>query len=171
MAALESLVERLVQRQLEFVIVGGFAAVAHGATIVTQDVDICCPFTAPNLRRLQDALADLHPYHRLTPNRLPFQITPENMGRLENIYLMTDWGQIDCLSRIKGVGEFESVCAQSVEIQLAFGRCRVLGLDALIRAKLAIGETRDKLTVIQLQAILERERPDSGPSGAGPKAK
>jgi len=164
MAALESLLERLIQRQLEFVIVGGFAAMAHGASIVTQDVDICCPFNATNLKCLHDALADLHPYHRLTPNRLPLQITPENIGRLENLYLMTDWGQIDCLSRIKGIGEFEAVRTRSVEIQLAFGRCRVLGLDALIAAKLAIGETRDKLTVIQLQAIRERQdlKPGTG---------
>ena len=86
MPALESLLERLVQRQVELVIVGGFAAVAHGASLLTQDVDICCPFTVANLDRLQNALADLHPVHRLTPARLPLQITADNLGRLENLY-------------------------------------------------------------------------------------
>jgi len=158
MPALESLLKRLVQRQVEFVIVGGFAAVAHGASLVTQDVDICCPFTLANLDRLQDALADLHPIHRLTPARLPLHITSDSIGRLENLYLMTDWGQLDCLSRVKGVGEFAAVQAASIPIQLPYGRCLVLGIDALIEAKLAIGETRDKLAVIQLEAIRERIR-------------
>jgi hypothetical protein len=158
MPTLESLLARLVQRQVEFVIVGGYAAATHGVSFVTQDVDICCPFTAVNLGRLREALADLHPFHRLTPARLPLEITPENVGRLENLYLMTDWGQLDCLSRIKGVGDFAAVKAAGIPLQLASGPCLVLGIDALIEAKLALGENRDKLTVIQLQAIRERLR-------------
>ncbi len=161
MPALESLLQRLVQRQVEFVIVGGFAAVAHGVSLVTQDVDICCPFTLSNLQRLQVALADLHPVRRLSPAQLPLQIAPENVRRLENLYLMTDWGQLDCLSQVKGVGAFEAVKAASISIRLPYGSCLVLGIDALIEAKMAIGESRDKLAVIQLKAIRERIRSES----------
>ncbi|MGH7299842.1 MAG: hypothetical protein ACREKQ_06425 [Candidatus Rokuibacteriota bacterium] len=41
---------------MEFVLIGGFAAVAHGVTLLTQDIDICCRFAAENLLRLQAAL-------------------------------------------------------------------------------------------------------------------
>jgi molybdopterin-guanine dinucleotide biosynthesis protein len=38
----ESLLSRLIDHHVDFVIVGGFAAVAHGSSLLTQDVDICC---------------------------------------------------------------------------------------------------------------------------------
>jgi hypothetical protein len=158
MPALESLLERLVQHRIDFVVVGGFAAVAHGASLLTQDLDICCPFTKEHLLRLQQALSDLHPFHRLTPARIPLALTHDNLTDLKNLYLMTTWGQLDCLSTIKGVGDFAAVHAHSIEIPLPFGSCRVLNLEALIQAKQAIGETRDKLTIIQLKAIQARLR-------------
>jgi len=40
MQNLSELTRRLIEAQVEFVLVGGFAAVAHGATLVTRDVDI-----------------------------------------------------------------------------------------------------------------------------------
>ena len=55
-----------------------------------------------------------------------------------------------------GIGEFREVERESVEIELPIGRCRVLNLDALIRAKEAMGTPKDKLTILQLRAIRER---------------
>ena len=100
MPDLESLLSRLIQREVEFVVVGGFAAVAHGVSLPTQDIDVCCRFTAENLLKLQEALADLHPVHRMVPSRPPLQLTPETCAGLRNLYLDTDWGQLDCLSEI-----------------------------------------------------------------------
>jgi predicted nucleotidyltransferase len=37
------LIQRLVDNGVEFVIIGGFAAVAHGVTVLTRDVDMCIP--------------------------------------------------------------------------------------------------------------------------------
>jgi hypothetical protein len=56
---LSELTRRLVEVQVEFVLIGGFAAVAHGATLVTRDVHICCRFGEPNLKRIQHALSQL----------------------------------------------------------------------------------------------------------------
>jgi hypothetical protein len=44
MQNLSELTRRLIASQVEFVLVGGFAAAAHGVTLVTRDVDICCRF-------------------------------------------------------------------------------------------------------------------------------
>ena len=60
MQNLSELLRRLIAAQVDFVLVGGFAAVAHGVTLVTRDVDVCCRFDEPNLMRIQTALADLH---------------------------------------------------------------------------------------------------------------
>jgi hypothetical protein len=135
----ETLLTRLLEHHVDFVIVGGFAAVAHGSSLLTQDVDICCRLTPDNLMRLQEALADLHPVHRMTPKRLPLQLTPQTCEGLKNLYLDTDLGQLDCLGTITGVGDFEQARAQSIEIALPAGPCRILSLDALIAAKTAMG--------------------------------
>ncbi len=125
---------------MEFVLIGGFAAVAHGATLVTRDVDICCRFSEANLRRIQKAIADLHPVHRSRPD-LRLDLTSEQCARLKNLYLKTDWGAVDCLAEVLGVGDFDAVLAQSVEVELPFGRCRILDIDGLICAKEAMNRT------------------------------
>ena len=139
-------------------VVGGFAAVAHGVTLLTQDIDVCCPVTADNLMRLQAALADLPPVHRMPPERPPLRLTPETATEFRNLYLETDWGQLDCLGEILGVGDYDRVLAQSIEIQLAGGPCRILSIDALIQAKQAMGRDKDRETIVQLRAIQERTR-------------
>jgi hypothetical protein len=154
---LESLLHRVIQGEVEFVVVGGFAAVAHGVSLPTQDIDVCCRFTAANLLRLQEAIADLHPVHRMVPTRPALSLTKETCAGLRNLYLDTDWGQLDCLGEVLGVGSYEDVAAQSVPLELAGGVCRVLSIGALIRAKEAMGRQRDREAVLQLRAIRERQ--------------
>ena len=48
-----------------------------------------------------------------------------------------------------------------MEIELPFGRCRILALDALIEAKKAMERPRDKEAVLQLTAILEKKTGDN----------
>jgi hypothetical protein len=155
MQNLSELVRRLTVSQVEFVLVGGFAAVAHGATLVTRDVDICCRFSEANLMRIEKAFADLHPAHRSRPD-LPLQLTPEQCLRLKNLYLKTDLGAIDCLGEVLGVGNFDEVVKRSVEVELPCGKCRVLDIDALIRAKEAMDRDHDRITVRHLKEIKRR---------------
>jgi hypothetical protein len=157
MADLDTLLARLIRGSVEFVVVGGYAAVAYGASLVTQDIDVCCPFTTENLLRLQKAIADLHPVHRQTPNRIPLQLTPENCAGLKNLYLGTDLGPLDCLSEVLGLGGFDAIKSHTVEFEFPAGRCRFLDLDALIRAKEAMDRPRDREAVLQLKAIRERK--------------
>jgi len=157
MPDLNGLLQRLHAQDVEFVLVGGFAAVLHGSTLVTRDVDVCCRFSEQNLRRIQRAVADLHPVHRMRPD-LPLELTPEICASLKNLYLKTDWGSLDCLGEIKGVGNFEEVRKLSIAVELPFGECRVLTLDALILAKQAMNRDHDQITVRQLQAIKDRNR-------------
>ena len=156
MSNLEQLLKRLLDQRVEFVIVGGYAVMAHGAPLLTQDVDICCRFDAENLLRLQTAVADLHPVHRMTPQKVPLQLTLESCAGLKNLYLRTDFGVVDCLGEILGVGDFDAVLRESVTLSLDFGDCRILSLDALIRAKEALDRPRDKQAVVELRAIRER---------------
>src|SRR4051812_37408088 len=117
MQNLSELMGRLISSQVEFVLVGGFAAVAHGVTLVTRDVDICCRFNEINLKRVENALGDLHPVHRSRPD-LPFKLSGEQCATLKNLYLKTDLGIVDCLGEVLGVGGFDEVLKHSIEVEL-----------------------------------------------------
>lgn len=156
MPDLEDLLSRLTRFRVDYVIVGGFAAVAHGVTLLTQDVNICCDFSEENLARLGTALEGLHPVHRMTPRRIALDLSAGKTKGLKNLYLDTDCGQLDCLSAIEGLGPFEEVKEQSVEIKLDAGPCRILSVEALIRAKQAMGRPKDREAILQLEAIRAR---------------
>jgi hypothetical protein len=49
----------LVEHGVNFVLVGGLAAQAHGASRATKDADICPEWSVENLERLARALSDL----------------------------------------------------------------------------------------------------------------
>jgi len=158
-----NLLERLVKAGVDFVIVGGFAGVVHGCTYVTQDIDICCDFSTANLLALQTAISDLDPVHRMTPGRKKLQLTEQTCGQFKNLYLDTKIGQLDCLSFIDGLGDYDQVKRASRLIEVEDMKICVLTLEALIKTKRAMNRLRDKEVILQLEAIkkLQNNRPDS----------
>jgi hypothetical protein len=52
MPSLERLLERFIIGEVEFAVVGGYAAMIYGSTYVTHDVDLCCPLDAGNLQKI-----------------------------------------------------------------------------------------------------------------------
>lgn len=154
-----TLLRRLAEAGLDFVIVGGFAAVTHGSSYVTRDVDICAVLTPGNVKKLRKALADWDPRHRLTPQRLSFLSHPQPGVSIENLYLETDKGVVDVLSSVLGIGDFERLKKNADEIDVD-GMCyRVMSLADLIIAKEALGREKDLLTAKELRAIAAKKSP------------
>lgn len=153
----KALLSRLQSHHVEFVIIGGVCGLMHGVPLVTRDLDICCSFTKENLHRLESAVSDLHPFHRLAATKLPLQLTDELCSRLKNLYLRTDLGTLDCLSEVAGIGGYEQALERSVSCHLSYGEFRILSIDALIVAKEAVGRERDREAVRFLRAIKERK--------------
>ena len=154
------LLTRLVKAQVRFVLIGGYACIVHGGTQTTEDVDVCCDFAPDNLLRLQQALANLNPVHRMTPQRLPLSITSENCQNLKNLYLDTDLGQLDCIGAVQGLGDFcqvEQLC-QIIEVNQI--HLKVLSRDALIQSKKAMDRPHDREAVRQLEAIKKMQADD-----------
>lgn len=155
-----NLLRQLTDVGIDFVIVGGYAGVVHGCSYVTQDIDICCVFAPADLLALQKALADLHPVHRMTPGRKPLELTAESATQFTNLYLDTDLGRLDCLSRIEGLGDYAQVRQASEQIDTAGMRLRVLTINALIQTKQTMNRPRDREAVRQLQALKALRRSD-----------
>ncbi len=156
MQGLKELVIRLHEGGVDFVLAGGFGAVSLGSSMVTRDVDVVCRMEPDNLLRIFEAFEELNPVHRMTPKRLPFSREQAVREGLKNLYLSTDWGQLDCLGQIKGIGDFEACLAQSEPLDIGRATVRVLTLDAMIQAKRAMGRPRDLHTVLELEAIREK---------------
>jgi hypothetical protein len=152
----QALLKRLKDSGLEFVVVGGVSAVFHGAPIATFDLDICCSFGEQNIVRIESAVKDLHPFHRLTANKLPLEMTRAAFSSFKNLYLQTDLGKLDCLGEIIGVGNFEAVREHSIIGRLSYGEFRILNIDALIASKSAVGRDKDMEAVRLLRAIKEK---------------
>ena len=152
---LSRIIQRLIEGEVEFVLIGGFAAVVHGAPTESLVLELCCAFTEANLMTIQAALADLHPVHRSRPD-IRLDLTPELCARLKNLYLKTDFGILDCLGEVLGLGNYDAVKNHAIEVQLPAGKCRVLSIDSLITAKEAVGRRRDIETVAHLKEIKNR---------------
>ena len=148
-----NLLKQFAAAEVDFVIVGDFAGAVYGCTYITQGIDICCDFSAENLLRLQKALHGLNPVYRMTAKRQKLELTQDKCSRLENLYLDTDIGQLDCLSLINGIGNFQMVKDKSTLIEAEDIQLRILSLDALIKAKKAMNRPRDKEAILQLEAI------------------
>ena len=151
----QALLMRLKDSGLEFVVIGGLCVVYHGVPVATFDLDICCPFGEENVGKIELAVKDLNPVHRLTANKLPLEETRGSFQDLKNIYLQTDLGKLDCLSEVVGLGGYEQVLQQSILHTMSFGKFRMLNLDALIAAKQAAGRQKDLDAVRLLRAVKE----------------
>lgn len=158
MENLTRITQRLAEFRVEFVIAEGLGTLMHGGALLTRDVDVACRMDRENLLRLFEALQDLHPVHRMAPEKRPFTRDQVERGGIKNLYLSMDWGQLDCLGEIKGLGGYEDCLTQSEAVNLDGVEVRVLTLDALITAKRAMGRPRDLHAVMELEAIREIRR-------------
>lgn len=96
MENLTLLLKRLLEHQIDFILVGGYAAVLHGASQVTHDVDICALIDEKGLEKLKIALKDLEPKHRMNPSFQPSLDEYPTPGQtLDNYYLKTKSGVPD----------------------------------------------------------------------------
>lgn len=158
MTSFSQLLERIADAGIDFVIVDGFAAVTHGSSYLTRDIDLCLVLSAENIARLRQALAELNPRHRMTPQRLSFLTYPAEGQPVQNLYLVTDAGVVDVLSSVLGVGDFSRLKAKSEKLAVAGRTYAVMSLEDLIAAKEALGREKDLLTAKELRAIAAKQQ-------------
>jgi predicted nucleotidyltransferase len=158
------LLKKLNDAGIEYVIIGGVAAILHGSPRTTLDIDVCAVLSEPNLTRIVSMLRGLNPRFRMRPDKLPMPDDPGKLQGFKNLNLDTDLGTIDFLTEVTGVGTYQNVLSQSELKQVGGMQCRVLTLDALIAAKRAAGRMKDRITVLELEAIRKRLQERAGGS-------
>jgi hypothetical protein len=148
----------LVNARIDFVVVGGVAAVAHGATYQTNDLDVCYATQPDNLHRLATLLAQWEAYPRGWESGLPFSLDERTFRTTPLLTLHCAEGDIDLLDRVAGVGDYAAVRDHSVEIEAFDLRFRALDLNGVIAAKRAAGRPKDLLQLPELEALRELRR-------------
>jgi predicted nucleotidyltransferase len=158
MTNFRAVLETLVGADVKFILIGGVAAVAHGTTRLTLDVDVVYARDRENIARLARGLAPHAPYLRGAPPGLPFRFDERTIAHGLNFTLTTDLGSLDLLGEIVGGGDFEDLLPHSTELAVYGVRCLCLDLPALIRSKRAAGRPKDLEALAELEALLEEQQ-------------
>jgi predicted nucleotidyltransferase len=158
MTDFRSLLTLLAGAGVEFIIVGGAAATAHGSARLTQDLDVVYRRTPENFSRLARALAPHRPYLRGAPPGLPFTFDVRTINGGFNFTLTTNLGALDLLAEIAGGGRYEDLLPYSIRLRLYGVECLCLGLEMLVQVKRAAGRPKDLEVLAELETILEEQR-------------
>jgi hypothetical protein len=153
MTELNRLLQTLYDADIDFVVVGGFAAMLHGSSILTRDLDVCAVLSDASVARLRSAFRKLHPTHRHSPQRHSFLDVPDPGVPLKNVYLQTDLGPLDILGSITGFDDIADIHRNAVKFDLFGRQIRVISREDLIKAKEALGRPKDLLVAQELRAI------------------
>lgn len=140
---------------VDFMIIGGVAAIMHGAATSTMDLDVAAPLTPDNVKRLMSALHPYHPKHVTRPDLGEITDSIERLCEFRMLLIDTDLGRLDVLREVQPLGAAEAL--RSVEMESADGRrYRVLDLDQLIEVKTFVGRPKDRIMEHELRALRAR---------------
>jgi predicted nucleotidyltransferase len=152
-----ALLRALADAGVEFIVVGGAAATAHGSARLTLDLDVVYRRTPDNITRVVKSLSVHHPYLRGAPPGLPFRWDADTLSYGLNFTLVTDLGAIDFFGEIVG-GGYEALLPGSETLTLFGIECWCLSLERLIQVKRAAGRVKDFEALAELEAIAEERR-------------
>ena len=153
-----ALLQLLSQNEVDFIIVGGAAATAHGSARLTVDLDVVYNRTRVNITRIVNALRPVAPYLRGAPPGLPFDWSQETIEKGLNFTLTTTLGALDLLGEIVGGGGYEQLLPHTIKIEVAGVWCQCLAIERLIEVKRAAGRPKDLEVVAELEQILSETR-------------
>jgi predicted nucleotidyltransferase len=148
----------LASSAVEYILVGGVAATAHGSPRSTQDVDVVYHRERRNLQNLVEALGPHRPYLRGAPPGLPFRFDLDTLRAGLNFTLTTDLGWIDLFGEIAGGGRYENLLPHSIAVEVFGISCRVIDLETLIQTKRSAGRPKDLEAIAELEVLRDRSQ-------------
>ncbi|NUL83514.1 MAG: hypothetical protein HUU60_12450 [Armatimonadetes bacterium] len=144
---------RFSEAQVDFVVIGGVAAVAHGAATVTYDLDIVYERSPENLGRMVEAMRPLKPYLRDAPEGLPFIWDEKTLQRGLNFTLMTTAGAVDLLGEVAGGSTYGELKDSTITLRIFGIDCPCVSLEKLIQLKRAAGRPKDLAALAEIEAL------------------
>jgi len=152
---LPALLAALCDAGVEFIIVGGAAAVIQGAPITTNDLDIVHRRTPDNVARLLEVLLKLDATMRYDFASRGLRPTIEMLAGRGQIDLSTSLGPLDPLCELDSGRGYEELLAHSQLLVDEAYTLRVLDLPTLIDVKTKAGRPKDRLVLPILIATMQ----------------
>jgi predicted nucleotidyltransferase len=157
-----SLLRILVERGVDFLVVGGVGAVLQGASLSTFDLDIVHSMEPANIARLLAALGDLDACYRAQPEKR-LRPSQTHLSSPEHRLLMTRFGPLDVLGSIGKGRRYQDLLPHAAEMTIEGGiPIRVLNLETQIAVKEEIGQEKDMAALPLLRRALEESRRKHG---------
>jgi hypothetical protein len=149
---------------VRYVLIGGLAAVLHGAPHVTTDVDVVPEDGQANLERLSAALRDLDARIRTTgePEGIPFDHSAESLSRVRVWNFQTSKGDLDITFEPSGTRGYDDLRRDVVRMEVRGIDVPVASLADVVRSKEAAGRARDRAALPALRELLARQRRERG---------
>jgi hypothetical protein len=139
---------------VDFIVVGGVAAVLNGAPINTFDLDIVPARNEANAAKLADVLAALDAVYRIHASQ-KLKPTVGHLRSSGHHNLLTTCGPLDVLGTIGDGLNYEDLAPHSIEMEIGGGSVQVLDLPTLIALKEALGNEKDLAVLPILRRTLE----------------
>ena len=180
----DEIIRTLNRSGVEYIVIGGLAAAAHGSAQVTRDLDITPLWKEENLDRLADALKEMGAKLRSggrTPSDRELLEVPLDGKWLQNISISTwrtDYGDVDVISSTPRLGGgrfvYEDLLTSRDTMNSHGLTISVVGLDDLIESKRALRRPRDLAMLDELYRIRNLKSLDEyheGSVGESPETK
>jgi predicted nucleotidyltransferase len=140
----DELLRRLVEAQVQFVLVGGLAVNAWGVVRGTKDVDIAVDPDAANLTAIADVAAGVNGVVQradaIAGSRFSIAAL---LGGGERVLIDTNLGPLDVIQGLDGVPPYAELRSRAVDVTIAGVSVPVCSLEDLRAMKHATGRTRD----------------------------
>lgn len=156
----EPILAALAAHDVDYVLIGGLAAMAHGSPILSYDVDITPEKSRENLERLSAALKELGARVRTQGvlDGLPFDHDADSHAAAGVWNLTTDFGDLDISFVPTGTEGYSDLRAGAAEASAYGGVIVIAALADVIRSKQAANRPKDQRVLPVLREILARTR-------------
>jgi predicted nucleotidyltransferase len=152
------LLMRLTEAGVDFIVVGGVAAILNDVIYRTEDIDIVHRRSPENIQRLAGVLESLDAYFRNDLMQRKLRPRLSDLAGHGHLLLRTALGQLDVLCEISGQRGYEELLGHTR--QVVEGPLQVLALDLpmLIQVKTEAGRDKDFQALPTMLATLEERR-------------
>lgn len=152
------LLRRLIEGQVDFVVIGGVAVALQGYGRATKDLDITYATNAANLEALGAVLLAASARPRGIAEEAPFIPDARTLNHTQILTLDTIDGGLDLLVDPSGAPPYETLRRRSDVVDYEGLSVRVVALDDLLSMKRAANRPLDMVDVEALEAARHMAR-------------
>lgn len=140
---------------VDFIVVGGMAAILNDVIYATQDVDIVHRRDPENIERTLAVIRQLNAYFWPDPSKRNLSPRASDLAGHGHVLLRCPLGRLDVLCELSNGRGYEELLPHTREISEDGLALRVLDLPMLIQVKTEAGRGKDLRVIPDLAAALE----------------